>query len=348
MIAYRLPVEVFRALPRLPADTVGKIAEARRSLRKRVDSELQHCDRLGIRILTRQDPDYPAALEPLPDRPLILYVKGTLPPGVVRVAVVGSRRATPYGKRVAIGLAGGLAARGIDVVSGGARGIDSCAHRGALEEEGRSVAVLGSGLLRPYPAENAELFDQLARSGAVLTEFPLEYPPMAENFPRRNRLISGLSVAVIVVEAALKSGSLVTAGHALDQGREVLAVPGPVSSSRSAGCHKLIQQGAQLVQNIDDILEELSPFYRSEVGSPPDPLAKIAQSVEDLGPDERSVLELLDAAEPRHLDELVDAALFGIPRLQSALLGLELRGRVEQTGGGYYLLRPSAEAEREN
>jgi DNA processing protein len=274
----------------------------------------------------------------------MLYMKGSLPQRALRVAVVGSRTPTIYGQRTAAGLAAGLAAREIEVVSGGARGIDTLAHRGALEVEGRTIAVLGSGLLRPYPQENAGLFERIAERGAVLSEFGLDEGPLAPNFPRRNRVISGLSAAVVVVEAAARSGALITASTALEQGREVLAVPGPVSSSKSVGCNRLIQQGAKLLQNVEDILEELPPLYTAalaagEGGAPGGP----GPNLDGLTVDEAAALQLLDAAEAIHLDDLAERAPFGIARLQAALFGLEIRGAVEQTAGRYYLLRPRKE-----
>jgi DNA processing protein len=231
-IAYRVSPAVLAELLRR-AGAGEAISEARRDLARRVERELATAERLGLALLVRGDPAYPAAFETLPDPPTLLYVKGALRQDAVRIAVVGARRATPYGRRVAAGLASGLAARGIEVVSGGARGIDTAAHVGALEEGGRTVVVLGSGFLHPYPPENAALFERAAAQGAVLTELTLEQRPKPESFPRRNRLISGLSAAVVVVEAGLKSGSLSTAEHALEQGREVMAVPGPVSSELS-------------------------------------------------------------------------------------------------------------------
>ena len=247
---------------------------------------------------------------------------------------------------MAAGLAATLATRGVTVVSGGARGIDTAAHRGALETGGPTVAVLGSGLARPYPAENKRLFNKIADGGgAVISELPVDYAARPENFPRRNRLISGLSAGVVVVEAAERSGSLITAGFALEQNREVLAVPGPVHSEVSVGCHRLIQTGAKLVQNSDDILDELSPLYRGALrprglataGQPPE----TAQKPTD---DQRTVLSVLDVIEPRHIDEIADRTPLGTARLQAALFGLVLRGSVEELTGRYYVLRPPRDA----
>ena len=250
--------------------------------------------------------------------------------------MVGSRRATLYGRRVAAGLGAGLAARGIEVVSGGARGIDTCAHEGALSVEGRTVAVLGSGFEHPYPEQNAALFERIAASGALLSEFPLDMQPHPDNFPRRNRVISGLCAAVVVVEAARRSGSLVTAGHALEQGREVLAIPGPVSSGRSTGTNWLIQQGAKLVQNVEDIVEELSPLFRTSVPKPEPAEHEEQPDLAGLLPDEQTVLEMLDPVESQQLDELAERAPFSFARLQAALFGLELRGAVDVLAGRNY------------
>lgn len=342
-IAYRLSPHELAAVRGFSARIGARIVEARKTLRKRAELEWRACRRSGIRLLGCTDPGYPAALRTIADPPVLLYIRGDLPDAAVRVAVVGSRRASAYGRRVATGLASGLASRGIEVVSGGARGIDSCAHLGALEEGGRTVAVLGSGLARPYPAENAALFRRIAEQGAVLTEFGLEQAPRPDNFPRRNRLISALSAAVVVVEASRRSGSLVTAAHALEQGREVLAVPGPVSSDRSVGCHRLIQQGAKLIQNLDDILDELSPMYRGALPPKPDPEREAPELPSDSGgsEDERAVLGLIDEVEALHLEKLAEQAPFGVARLQMALFALELRGVVERLPGRYYLRRPA-------
>jgi DNA processing protein len=340
-IAFRLPSAALASVHGVGNGTAEAIVAARREVRRAADDELRACARLGIEIWTMRDPRWPAALETLSDPPILLYAKGSLPEATVRVAVVGSRRATPYGKRVAAGLGAGLALRGIEVVSGGARGIDTAAHVGALEAGGRSVAVLGSGLARPYPTENEALFARMAKSGTLLSEFPLEAGPLPEHFPRRNRLISGLSAAVVVVEATAKSGSLLTAAHALDQGRDVLAVPGPVSSPQSEGCHRLIQQGARLVQGVEDLVAELGPLYIGAVRAAP--AAAPAETGSDLTEDEMEVLSLLQDPEPIHLDALADAASFGVARLQAALFGLEARGAVDPLPGQYYVAAPRKE-----
>ncbi len=206
-IAYRAGRTALQGVEGMSEARVASVLEERPGLRRRAEGEVRACEEAGIRLLPLDDPQYPDLLRQIHDPPPLLYLKGDLPDDPVRIAVVGSRRATAYGSRVAKGLASRLAERGVEVVSGGARGIDSRAHEGALEARGRTVAVLGSGLRRLYPSENERLFDRISAQGAILSEFPLEAPPKAEHFPRRNRLISALSAAVVVVEAAQRSGS---------------------------------------------------------------------------------------------------------------------------------------------
>ncbi len=336
-IAYRVPAGDFCDLPRYARLRSHDIRAARRDLRRRAEREEKRCRLARIQLLARDSPDYPAALLEIPDPPAVLYLRGRIDPGIVRIAVIGSRTATRYGLRVAAGFGAGLANAGIEVVSGGARGIDSQAHEGALQEEGRTIAVLGSGMLRTYPPENERLFDRIAAEGALLTEFPLDQPPHAAQFPRRNRLISGLSASVVVVEGGLKSGSMLTARHALEQGRDVFAVPGPVTSARSEGCHYLIRSGAILARHVEDVIGELSPPFQLPLERPGKEVR--LESAPPPTADEAAVLGFLDLIEPTHLDELAREALFGIPRLQAALFGLELRGAIETLPGGYYLLR---------
>ena len=318
------------------------IRRARRDLRRRVDEEIRRARQAGIRLVPRDSAEYPALLLEIPDPPIILYVRGAPLRAESGIALVGSRASTRYGTEFATRIASELARHGFAVVSGGARGIDSAAHRGALDAGGRTIAVLGSGLLQPYPPENHALFDRIAEQGALVSEFPLLCPPSKSTFPQRNRVVSGLSAAVVVVEAAARSGALITARQALEQGREVLAVPGPATSSRSAGTNRLIQDGAKLVLGLEDVLAELPPMYR------PDP-AKLIESAEkplnldDLTDDERTVLGLLDEVEPVHGDDLARAAPFDVARLQVALFGLQLRGAVDLEPGRYYLLRPRRE-----
>jgi len=340
-IAHRIPFARLATLRGFRADE-ATFRETRRTLHRDAREEWRRCRKLGVRLLVRGKADYPAALEEIPDPPFLLYMWGELPLAVVRIGVVGSRRPTSYGIGRARALAEELAARGIEIVSGGARGVDTLAHAAALDNDARTVAILGSGLGRPYPRENRRLFRRIAERGAVLSEFPLDVGPKPGHFPRRNRLISGLSAAVLVIEANERSGSLITARLAGEQGREVMAVPGPVTSERSAGCHRLIQSGAKLVHDAADVIDELPPMYAGALttapslpGSPSrEPILSARGSA-----DEMALVRLLDRAEALHLDDLAEAAPFGLARLQLALLGLQVQQAVEALPGGYYRRR---------
>ena len=344
--AWRTPAEAFARLGHRPEPRLAdRILRIRRDLDHSVDREMTACGRAGIDIIPRTDAAYPSILLETDDPPPVLYVRGRLDPHAPRVAIVGSRRATAYGRRVATALGSDLAAIGLVVVSGGARGIDSCAHRGALAVGGPTVAVVGSGLDRPYPPENARLYAEIADRGAVVSEFALAAGPLPGRFPRRNRIVAGLSSAIVVVEAAERSGSLITARMGADLGREVLAVPGPITSDRSSGTNRLIQAGAKLIVAAQDVVDELPPgFEPREVRSAPetDPGAAASESF-PIGPDERVILALLDPVEAVHLDRIAEQVPFGIGRLQAALFGLELRGAVEPLAGRYYCCPPRKE-----
>ncbi len=241
---------------------VRKIADADHELD--VQAEIDLCRRRGIKILVESDPDYPRALREIHDPPGVLFVRGALKPDdALAVGIVGTRHGTQYGLRTAERLAGSLARAGLTIVSGLARGIDAAAHRGALAAGGRTIAVLASGVTNIYPPEHDRLAEEVAAHGALVSEAPPGGEPLAGMFPQRNRLISGLSLGVIVVEAADRSGALITARHAMEQGREVFAVPGNVDSRTSRGCHRLIRDGARLVESADDVLEELGPLVEA-------------------------------------------------------------------------------------
>lgn len=287
----------------------------------------------GYFLLTCDDPNYPETLREIFDPPYLLYGAGN--PEVLKepsVAVVGARRPTPYGRAVAERLAKDLAARGLVVVSGMAVGIDSIAHWGALAE-GRTIAVLGSGVDNIYPRENKSLFRKIADRGAVISEFPPAMPPLAFHFPLRNRIISGLSLAVVVVEAAERSGSLITAGLALEQDREVMAVPGNVTSGLSRGCHWLIKSGAKLVETWEDVVEEFSLPLRERF------LARKTEEKEkmpELSSGEKMIFDRLKTDELTHIDELAEAASASISEILAILLDLELKGLVHQVPGKYF------------
>jgi DNA processing protein len=279
--------------------------------------------------VTWQDEEYPPGLKEIYDPPPVLYVLGTLSPRDLRgVAVVGSRNPTTYGRIAAEKLSFGLGKLGVTVVSGLARGVDSAAHQGVLAAGGRTVGVLGCGIDRVYPPENADLFARVAAQGAVLSEFPLSTPPDSDHFPIRNRIISGISLGVVVVEATLRSGSLITARFALEQGREVYALPGNVDSARSEGTNRLIKQGAKLVMKAEDIVEEILPQLRQ--APPPEP-PKLS-----LPPDEEKILSLL-GREAQHIDAVAGRSGWPIGRVSAVLLSLEIAGHVKQLPGMRFL-----------
>ncbi|HSF30120.1 MAG TPA: DNA-processing protein DprA [Candidatus Tectomicrobia bacterium] len=301
-----------------------------------VERELRAAQSAGCQIITQGDESYPPLLKTIEDPPPVLYVKGDwgdpIGPGI---AVVGSRRPSIYGKVVAEQLARGLAECGIIVVSGLARGIDSVAHLNALENGGRTIAILGCGLAYMYPPENLHLAERISHQGAVVSEFPMATKPDRLNFPLRNRSISGLSLGTVVVEAGERSGALITAQWALDQGREVFAVPGNVTAPTSRGTNRLIKMGAKLVECVDDILEELPPYAlggRRARAPAPEELCQ-AESTSD----ERRLLELLDPVEARHIDWIIEYARFPTSVVSSLLLKLELEGKVTQLPGKLFL-----------
>lgn len=299
--------------------------------------EIEQSEKEGIRILTLEDPEYPAPLKSIYDAPLVLYVRGTLAPeDLVSIALVGSRKPTYYGSTIAERLAVGLAERGVTVVSGLARGIDTAAHRGALKAKGRTLAVLGSGLLRLYPEENVKLAGQIAEQGAVISELPLRTPPDARNFPRRNRIVSGLSLGVCVVEAKLKSGALITSSWALDQGKEVYAVPGKVDAPHAQGCHALLKQGAKLVETVEDIFDELGPYVDRLRPAARGSAAGAGRPAPSLGAQEALLFECL-STDPLNVDELIESTSLPPATVVGSLLMLEMKHLVRQLPGKNYV-----------
>ena len=298
--------------------------------------EIDRAWKAGVRIVTLTDPVYPALLRQIPDPPPLLYLKGSLESQAGCIAVVGSRNATAYGLQAARQLSGELAQQGITVVSGMARGIDTAAHQGALAVSGRSIAVLGSGLARVYPASNQKLFERLACDGAVISEFTMSTGPEPHNFPIRNRIISGICLGTLVVEASRKSGSLITARLAAEQNREVFAVPGSIRSFKSSGTHALIKQGAKLVENTGDVMEEIR--HRIEIPSTRLPATETQpQASDDLTQDEQTLLGALSPY-PLHIDDLTRAVGMESGKVASTLLQLELKGLVQQSAGNRFAL----------
>ena len=293
------------------------------------------------KVVALEDDHYPEWLRAIADPPAVLYCDGRIEPRDRQaVAIVGARQATPYGLRATETLARELSGAGFTIVSGLARGIDAAAHRGALEAGGRTIAVLGCGLDVNYPPEHARLREEIAASGAVLTEFTTGMKPLAHHFPRRNRIISGLSLGVVVVEAAEDSGSLITARLALEQNREVFAVPGPVDAPLSRGPHGLIKQGAKLVETVDDIVEELLPQIERPEGSVKSSRKVLpAPEPENLSVEEQTVFAAL-GRDPLHLDDLTERSGLTPAGVAGILLALELKGVARQLPGQrYYRVR---------
>lgn len=299
-----------------------------------VDEEIERARDAGIAIVPFTNPNYPARLRTIADPPPFLYVKGNiLTDDDKAVAIVGSRSASEYGRRVARDLARGLASLGFTVVSGMARGIDGVAHQSALQAGGRTIAVLGSGVERAYPAEHDMLYQRIGENGAVVSELPIGTRPMAFNFPARNRLISGLSLGVVVVEATEKSGSLITATLAVEQGREVFAVPGEVGSSRSRGAHRLIRQGAKLVEGVDDIIEEIAPQLLDRTSSATQRAPRVLpQTASDAA---RTIFALLQE-NTLQVDQVIERTGISAAHVLETLLDLELQGLLRQLPGKIY------------
>jgi DNA processing protein len=337
--AQRVELERLRLLP----EAVDSIIA--RDLHEKAEVELLNVRKLGGDILVLDDGVYPALLREIYDPPIALYVKGAWSQCLDQpcIAIVGSRKCSTYGRNAALMLARDLAQRGVTVVSGFARGIDAAAHRGAIEGGGRTVGVLGTGIDEVYPRDHKKLADEiLERGGALVSQFPLSTPPVSENFPYRNRIISGLSLGVVVVEAAENSGSLITARLAIEQNREVFAVPGNITSRTSFGTNYLIKgAGAKLVQQWQDIAAELPPQIAARLLPPPLGAKKKEKSLADqlamvphgLTGYEHSVFKLLSADDPAHIDALVDRSKLSISDLTSALLTLEMRDLVRALPG---------------
>jgi len=302
-----------------------------------LDAELEKLDRYGVKVLTFHDESYPSRLKEIYDYPPLIYVRGSLlPEDEWCLAVVGTRRATVYGRQVTEEIVADLAQSKITIVSGLAKGIDTVAHQSALEAGGRSIAVFACGLDIVYPGENVNLAQRIMQQGALISEYPLGVKPRADNFPRRNRIMSGLSLGVLVVEAGETSGALITAHQALEQNREVFAIPGSILSPASSGTNHLIQEGAKLVHNYTDILEELN-------------LTAVAHQMElkEVIPasDTESMLLKQLSAEPTHIDEVCRSSGLPMPTVSSTLAMMELKGLVKQVGAMNYVLAREAREE---
>jgi DNA processing protein len=336
------PTECFRA-GRASLESFGLKREAIEAIkspepRERARQQLEDVARISGEVIVLEDERYPALLRETYDPPIVLYARGDLGRALAQpaVAIVGSRHCSTYGRNVAEMLSRELSERGVTVVSGLARGVDSAAHQGALEGGGLTVAVMGTGLDTIYPKENRRLADRIAEQGALVTEFPLNTPPLPQNFPFRNRVISGLSLGVLVVEGAERSGSLITARMAYEQGREVFAVPGNITSSKSFGPNYLIKDGGKLVQSWRDVVEEFPAEVKASILAP----ERVEKRAEQLSIDEvalsdseRLLLTLLKEDAPIHIDELISRAGLSSGELMGALLRLEMTDRVRQLPG---------------
>ncbi|MBP82451.1 MAG: DNA-protecting protein DprA [Verrucomicrobiales bacterium] len=338
------PSELLKASEKKLQQIPGIGAEMARSIRSwenLVDlaEEKRRIAEHDISLLTLKDNEYPAALREIHDPPFLLYVRGHLEPSdAAAIGIVGSRRMTHYGREQARKLGFQLARAGFTIISGLARGIDTAAHEAALAAEGRTVAVLGSGIGNIYPPENEVLADRIVENGAVISEFPVLYVPDKQSFPLRNRIVSGMSEGLLVVEAPARSGSLITANQAMEQGRTVFAVPGPIDRPTSEGCNRLIRDGATLVTSGQDVIDDLNTGLNSlnlEFASPEQPRAKHSPILDSLDDQQVKILEELEKGE-QTIDTLAEAICAPARAVSANLLQLEMKHLVKQLPGKYF------------
>lgn len=326
-VAWHAPADQLQAAG-LTEQPLQALLQARKKLN--LDAEWQKVERAGAWIITTADDDYPLNLKSIPDAPPVLYVKGNLLPTDIRaLAIVGTRSATRYGIDVANRIAHWLAAQGTTIISGLAQGVDTAAHQGAIAAGGRTIAVMGTGIEQVYPRSNAGLAAKIAENGALITEYPIGTPPTGTNFPRRNRIISGMALGVLVAEAPENSGALITADVALEQGREVFAVPSSIFNSMGAGCNRLIQDGAKLVTRASDILDELDMAYNQQETRVTTRL--IAPENEK----EQKILAFLES-EACHIDDIIRETGLSSADVTSTLTILELKGLAQMVGHMQY------------
>lgn len=313
----------------LPQAAIDNLVKRRQGMTPTV--YFRELKKQGIKLYFLAEKNYPTRLSEIDNPPQILYVKGEIKPeDELAIAVVGTRRITPYGRQITENLTADLVAQGLTIVSGMARGVDSVAHKAALQMAGRTIAVLGCGLDICYPPENKGLMEEIIKHGAVASEFPLGYPALRANFPARNRIIAGLSLGILVTEGAEKSGTKITAKWAADQGREVFAVPGPITSKMSQGPADLIKLGAKLVTNVNDILEELNLESRK--------IQHKAKKILPGSPLEEKILAIL-SEQPIHIDEIVRQTDLSTTKVSSALSLMEMKGLVRNLGSMLYVLK---------
>lgn len=329
---------------RLRAETIESILKC--EFHEKAIEELEKVRELGGDVVILDDGSYPYLLREIADPPITVYVKGAWEAcfDAPCVGVIGSRKCSTYGENASGSLARDLAENGICVVSGLARGIDTAAHRGALRGRGKTIAVLGTGIDNVYPKENKKLVEEILDSGgAIVSQFPLQTPPLKDNFPYRNRIISGLSYGVLLVEASERSGSLITARLAMEQNREVMAVPGNITSRNSFGTNYLIKSGAKLVQQWQDVVAELPPEISARILPPkldakqPEESSKQPELVPaNLSEKERKIWLLLSADEPKHIDALLDESELSFGDLNASLVGLDLKDLIRTLPGNFY------------
>jgi len=332
------------AISGIGTKTANQIAQTRNNFD--TAAELALADKLNVWIINIDDKRYPPLLKRIYDPPPVLYIKGTLTKADnLGIAIVGSRRCSLYGQEQSSRLGHLLSSAGFTICSGLARGIDTAAHQGALSARGRTIAVLGSGLANIFPPENKKLFELIAASGACVSELPLQYEPLAENFPPRNRIIAGLSLGTIVIEAQLRSGALITARMAMENNREVMAVPGKIDSPLSKGTHKLIKEGAKMIESIEDVIEGLG-YIGEQLGNHVNKAAeKATRKIEmtmididqlNLSDTEKLIYDCL-SDEPVHIDEIIDEADLSPGSINAGLISLRLKGLIRQMPGSLFL-----------
>lgn len=326
----------------LKRDTIDAIKSA--EPREKAARQIDELAKLDGQVLTLTDERYPKLLRETYDPPIVIYCLGDLAAALAQpaIAVVGSRRCSTYGRNVAEKLSRELAERGVTIISGLARGIDSAAHRGALDGRGLTVAVMGTGLDAVYPKENNKLAARIVEQGALVTEFPLATPPVSQNFPFRNRVISGLALGVMIIEGAERSGSLITARLAYEQGRDVFAVPGNITSAKSFGPNYLIKDGAKLVQTWRDVVEEFPAEIKATILAAERGERRTGKGRVDeveLSESERKVFKMLNTDEPVHIDQLIAKSGLNLGELMGALLQLEMTDRIRQLPGKSFVRR---------
>ncbi len=330
----RAPREKLQRVPGIGPDTAAAIAGWEQNVD--LPAELKRIEDFGCHVLTQADEAYPASLKQIYDPPVILYVKGQLlPQDKNSVAIVGTRRGTHYGIETARKLGYQLAYTGVTVVSGGARGVDTAAHQGAINAKGRTIAVLGTGINVVFPPENAELFERIAANGALLTQFPFHRPADKQSFPIRNRIVAGITLGTVVVETGLNGGAMITSNFAIEYGRQVFAVPGRIDSPASKGCHDLIKKGAKLCEGVEDILSEFEYLFPGS-NRPPSPAETGVLPALELSDNERKVYDTLSKDESS-IDEVIRRSGLPASAVSVALFSLEMKRLVRQLPGKLFV-----------